>query len=220
MPKTSLAKKSVGRPRKFNRALVLNKGTKLFWKHGYEGTSMLMIEKATKLSTNRLYNAFGSIFEFFEECANNYLRQMRTRRPSLPNALQQPTARKVAEYFLTERVKSFKSGKHPEGWLVILAAAVASPNGKEAKEFLANIRERVIGRFVDRFQKAIDQGDLPEDANALDLAELIVTFDSGIAVRCQRATKAQLLRSVELFLNIWPESNEAHAAKIKKFHIV
>jgi TetR/AcrR family transcriptional repressor of nem operon len=47
------------RPREFDTGKALTDMTRLFWEHGYEGTSMFEIERATGLRKQSLYRAFG-----------------------------------------------------------------------------------------------------------------------------------------------------------------
>jgi len=50
----------MARPIKYNKAEVLNNAMKLFWKHGYDSTSMKDLIDATGLTTRSLYNMFES----------------------------------------------------------------------------------------------------------------------------------------------------------------
>lgn len=44
-----------GRPRNFDKAKALDTALKLFWKHGYEGTSMAMLTEAIGVNVASLY---------------------------------------------------------------------------------------------------------------------------------------------------------------------
>ena len=63
------APQSVGRPREFDEADVLDKVMKLFWRQGYEGTGLKDIQIATGL-------AKGSIYKAFESKHNLYLKSL------------------------------------------------------------------------------------------------------------------------------------------------
>lgn len=49
----------MARPREFDTDKALRQMTQLFWEHGYDGTSMHDIERATGLRKQSLYRAFG-----------------------------------------------------------------------------------------------------------------------------------------------------------------
>ena len=48
-----------GRPRTFDADKSLHAAMMLFWRHGYEGTSLSALTRAMRISGPSLYNAFG-----------------------------------------------------------------------------------------------------------------------------------------------------------------
>ena len=62
-----------GRPRAFEPAVALDAAMRQFWAHGYEGTSMDDLERATGLSRSSLYNTFGSKRALFDQAIARYL---------------------------------------------------------------------------------------------------------------------------------------------------
>lgn len=68
MKKTTLA----GRPREFNEDNVLKKIMELFWKRGYEGTSLSHIIAATGLKKGSLYATFGDKHAMYLAAITNY----------------------------------------------------------------------------------------------------------------------------------------------------
>jgi hypothetical protein len=56
-----------------------------------------------------------------------------------------------------------------------------------------------------RFQQAVDEGDLPSDADTAALACYLMTLNSGLAVQAKSGVgKKQLLKVVELAMRGWP----------------
>jgi TetR/AcrR family transcriptional repressor of nem operon len=62
----------MARPIEYNKEAVLSNGMKLFWKKGYESTSMKELVEVTGLTTRSMYNLFGSKNGIFEACLNWY----------------------------------------------------------------------------------------------------------------------------------------------------
>lgn len=65
MEPTSLPKTRGGRPRSFDRDAALQAAMLLFWRHGYESTSMRMLAEAMGVTAPSIYAAFGDKRELF-----------------------------------------------------------------------------------------------------------------------------------------------------------
>ena len=61
-----------GRPRNFDKAEALDAALELFWKHGYEGTSMAMLTESIGVNVASLYAAFGNKESLFVQCVERY----------------------------------------------------------------------------------------------------------------------------------------------------
>ncbi|WP_456677935.1 TetR/AcrR family transcriptional regulator [Bradyrhizobium sp. RDM12] len=55
----------MSRPREFDETEVMDKALELFWRQGYEGTSLNDLLDATGLTKSSLYAAFGSKEDLF-----------------------------------------------------------------------------------------------------------------------------------------------------------
>ena len=56
----------------FDREYVINKTVELFWKYGYNGSSMQQVVKATGLKPGSIYLAFGSKEGLYREAIESY----------------------------------------------------------------------------------------------------------------------------------------------------
>src|SRR5882724_123285 len=61
-----------GRPRSFDRTEALDKALTLFWRWGYEGTSIAALVEAMGITPPSLYTAFGSKEALFLEAVDRY----------------------------------------------------------------------------------------------------------------------------------------------------
>lgn len=195
-------KSTPGRPREFDRDVVLDNVMETFWRHGYEGTSINLLESYTGLAAPSLYAAFGKKQQLFISSVERYRDKT---RPIHDYALGQPESRLVAKCFLEGLVKFFKSGANPEGCLVILGAVVTSPSSGAIRQHLNNIRIGIVSRFTERFERSIKEGDLPPSADSFALANYLVTLDCGLALQSKAGfTEADLMKVVSLALDNWP----------------
>jgi hypothetical protein len=75
------------------------------------------------------------------------------------------------------------------------------------RQELVNRREAAQAAIRARFQRAIDEGDLPRGESASELASFIATVAFGMAVQAAGgATRAQLRRVAERAMRAWHTS--------------
>ena len=98
-----------GRPRGFDAAEALDKALHVFWKHGYEGTSLSDLTEAMGINRPSLYAAFGNKEELFRRALDRYAE----KGPGAVHrkALAEPTARAVVERLLERRSGIFDGAK-------------------------------------------------------------------------------------------------------------
>lgn len=64
-----------GRPRRFDEADVVAKAVTAFWSHGYEGTTLDDLERATGVDRSTIYNSFGGKAGLYEQAATAYIQR-------------------------------------------------------------------------------------------------------------------------------------------------
>ena len=91
----------MGRPREFDEDGVLERALHVFWRLGYEATSVTDLMEATGLAKGSLYKAFGDKRSLFLKALDRYLERGRDAlRHTLTDA---PTVREGLERFTLER---------------------------------------------------------------------------------------------------------------------
>jgi AcrR family transcriptional regulator len=82
-----------GRPRTFDRDAALITATELFWKKGYDATSIAELCDSIGIEAPSLYAAFGSKENLYSECLDYY---QQTISPLIWDGLEKaPTAKAV-----------------------------------------------------------------------------------------------------------------------------
>lgn len=74
---------SIGRPRKLNPDEIVNIAIDVFWKKGYEQTSVADLLKAMNLHKGSLYQTFGDKKTLFKAALNAYYDDLYTRHKNL-----------------------------------------------------------------------------------------------------------------------------------------
>ena len=193
-----------GRPREFDVDLALDSALSVFWKKGYEGTSLTDLTEAMRITRPSLYAAFGSKEELFHKVLVRY-----AAGPAsfVAEALTSSTAREVAERLVGGTIDMLSCPSNPHGCLMVQAALSSGDEAESVKEELATYRiarETAIRR---RFEEARNSGDLPADTDPTDLARYVAVVMQGLAVEAANgATRTELLRAAEIALSCWPSA--------------
>ncbi len=194
--------KKAGRPREFDLDLALDTALHVFWRKGYEGTSLSDLTDAVGVSRPSLYAAFGSKEDLFRRVLDRYTARY---DPVMSAALAAPTARRCAEVLLTAYAQP-RSDAAVAGCLLVQGALACSDDAAPVRAELAARREAVVTALRARFESAQAGGDLPPDARPADLARYVVTVMNGLSVQAAGGASAEDLRRVaEIALAAWPE---------------
>ncbi|EGM71249.1 TetR/AcrR family transcriptional regulator [Shewanella sp. HN-41] len=195
----------VGRPRAFDTNDALAKALEVFWRKGFEGTSLTDLTQAMGINKPSLYAAFGNKEQLFLKAIELY-----EQRPCafFYPALEQKTAYQVVESMLLGAASSLADDSHPQGCLIVQGALACSEAGEAIKETLINRRRDGELALCERLQRAKDEGDLPDTADPLLLARYIGTVLQGMAIQATNGISSEeLLQVAELVLASFPKSN-------------
>ncbi|MET8339749.1 TetR/AcrR family transcriptional regulator [Streptosporangium canum] len=192
----------IGRPRGFDADDALERAMLVFWEHGYEGASLAGLTEAMGISAKSMYAAFGNKEELFRKALERY-----TEGPSayLARALEEPTALGVATAILTGTVRTTTRPAHPHGCLGVQGALAASDSGRGVRDLLVAWRNNGCSRVRERFQRAVDDGELPLETDPGLLARYVTTLAFGIAVQAASGVgRDELQGMADAALRNWP----------------
>lgn len=192
----------MGRPREFDADVALQRAMELFWEQGYEGASLTELTAAMGISKTSMYAAFGNKESLFAKALQRYVEGPASYGLK---ALEKPTAKEVAVAILKGAIKITTNARTPAGCLTVQGSLVAGGTAHGVRDMLATWRNQSVSLLTDRFQRAIDEGDLPRDADAAVLARYIITVSNGIAVQAASgASRTDLTHVANAALGNWP----------------
>lgn len=193
-----------GRPREFCVDQALSRALEVFWSKGYEGTSLNDLTEAMGINRPSMYAAFGNKEELFKKALDLYERE---KMAYIGKALQQPTARLVAETMLRGAVDTACGGDQPHGCLRVINSVACSQEAGTIRQEIVERGKAGRAALVERFERAKDEGDLPPTVDTAGLTALLVAMLQGISVQAsQAATREDLERLVETGLALWPSA--------------
>jgi AcrR family transcriptional regulator len=200
---TGSTKRARGRPRSFDRDVVLERAMQLFWQRGYETTSMSELLKATGLTASSLYGVFGDKETLFLEAVKRYWNGPAQRISEI--LAQEPTAERAVRRVLERAASNGADPSRPSGCMVALATTNRSPASDHVHEVLAGYRARTEERIRERIERGIVEGDVPISTDAAALARYIQTVMHGLSIYARdAATEDQLRETVDIAMRAWP----------------
>ena len=159
----------IGRPREFDKSKAIDSAMLLFWRNGYEGTSISDLTETLGITRPSLYAAFGNKEQLFRTVLDRY---DEGTAEFLSGSLDLPTAREVAEGLLRGAANFHTNPANPPGCLMVHGALVCSDEGDPLRRETRERRARLGESIRERLERALAEGDLacarrPRGAGAL-----------------------------------------------------
>lgn len=191
-----------GRPRAFDPDHALDRAMEVFWRQGYEGTSLSDLTEAMGINRPSLYAAFGNKEELYRKVLDRYAEGPAQH---VCQALQEPNARRVVEKLLLGTIDLLSCPSNPKGCLGVQGALACGAEGEPLRQEHIVRRIEAEKALCQRLERAKREGDLPADAVPADLARFVGTICQGMSVQAASgASRADLLKIAELALKSWP----------------
>lgn len=181
-----------GRPIGFDKDAALEAAMLLFWKRGFEGTSMADLTRAMGLSPSSIYAAFGDKYALFSLAVKRY---MESRAQYATKALEEPTLEGVIRALFDNRVAFLTTPGHPPTCMTLAGAMGCSVDATPARDLMTEIRKRNEVAMKKRFLEARRSGELSKDINVDDFARYLSSILAGLSIQAANgSTKAELKR--------------------------
>jgi TetR/AcrR family transcriptional regulator, copper-responsive repressor len=190
-----------GRPRSFDRDDVLRRAMLLFWKHGYDATSISLLTEAMGIGAPSLYAAFGDKRALFKEALEHY---MTTYGSFMIQARQcESDPRAAIERMLLEAAAMFTSAEHPPGCMIITAATNCAPESAAVEKRLRAIRASTVHAIEEKIAKG--RRSLPRQTNAHTLALFFSATLQGMSAQARDGASREELEAIaRAALCAWP----------------
>ncbi|WP_181780176.1 TetR/AcrR family transcriptional regulator [Pseudonocardia pini] len=203
-----MSTKARGRPRGFDRDRALETAMAMFWRHGYDGTSVADLTRAMGIAAPSLYAAFGSKQELYRESLQLYVRTL--GRLGVANLGSAASARDGVHAVLRAAAEAFTRPGFPPGCMVGIGSLRCAEDNRVAEEATTELRSATHAMLLARLRQAQADGELPESADPTAMADLYAAVLEGMSVvATDGATRTRLLATADLAMAGWPSPGPA-----------
>ncbi|MBP2329848.1 TetR/AcrR family transcriptional repressor of nem operon [Kibdelosporangium banguiense] len=190
----------MARTKEFDPDAALRSALDLFWRKGYEATSIQDLVEHLGIGRASIYATFGTKHELYLRALDRYCEEMAGRNaytlapagPALPAVRE--LVRSFAEDALTDPDR--------KGCFVTNTAVECLPHdelaGKRVDIGLNGLESAIAGTLI----RAHDQGELRADKDPQALARFLVTLIQGIRVIAKRPDRQRLRDAVDQALSL------------------
>lgn len=195
----------MARPREFDYDETLERAMYLFWRRGYQATSITDIESATGLTKGSIYKAFDNKRNLFVKCLERYMVKESYKAILLRKA-DKPLAEAFG-YVLDVLIDSVNGSKRPCGCLATNVidelVSVDKTLVREASKGLAGMQNALESRL----RLAKEQGEIRTHADVKALASLLmVTLQGMVVLSMSTKDVASMRRARNLVINVLENS--------------
>ena len=195
-------RRRTGRPLSFDRDAALHRAMLLFWRHGYEATSLNDLTAAMGVTPPSIYAAFGNKKRLFLEAVARYLSGPVTPEGIIEGAA---TAQDAAWALLSAAATGFTGADTPAGCLLASSTISCSAAAADVQAELAAIRRGIEACLCRRIARAIEAGEMDARTDADALAGHVMAVIGGMSTLARDgAAREKLMRVAATAVLAWP----------------
>ncbi|MCY6382629.1 TetR/AcrR family transcriptional regulator [Hoeflea prorocentri] len=172
-----------------------DKAITVFWKKGYEGTSMADLIEGMGINKGSLYNAFGSKKALFDRALLRYDTLNRSAILAQLAKLDDPVG--AIEQLFDGLIAETEADKQQKGCLLI-NTALELPNHTQDVQVMVT---GALGEFEDFFRQLIvkgkETGQIPETVNADETAKALLSLVVALRVLARGTYDANALKALK-----------------------
>lgn len=180
------------RQKEFDVDAVCERALNLFWRRGYEATSVNDLVDELGIGKASLYAAFGPKHQLYLTALRRYVDRSGTRIVAELGTGGSPleAVRRLIGNYVDQA-----SEQGELGCLVVNAAVELMPADADVGRLVERSWDTIEVALTVTLSRAVAEGELPESSDPAALAAFVLTFLQGIRVLGKRPDSAKRLRA-------------------------
>ncbi|MBN1822490.1 MAG: TetR/AcrR family transcriptional regulator [Prolixibacteraceae bacterium] len=187
------------RSKAYSDDLVLEKAMNVFWVHGYEATSVRLLEKEMGINQFSIYASFKNKKNLFVNALRKYREHVIINR--FQPLLQEGAGLVELERFLINATVIRKSFDNKKGCLVVNTAGELGEKDPEIAREINQYYDFIRNMLLQVLKNAVAKGEILSNTDVEKQANFFLGVMQGISVAGKTMGKNQLKDFVEIALN-------------------
>lgn len=167
----------MGRSISFNKELALNKAMYLFWKKGYDATSISDLIETMAISRSTLYDSFGNKEELFKLVLEHYKNYGYRKRNLLFSGIDTKASLKS---FFYEHIEECYSDDIPKSCIITNSSLLIGNIDPSIEEILLNDFNELEKVFKQVIEEGKKKGEISQEANAELVSYSLLSLNHSI----------------------------------------
>ncbi len=169
---------TIGRPLQFDPDQALDTAMRLFWRKGYESTSLQDLLNATGLSKSSFYQAFKSKSRLFQRAIQHY--KERLTDDLRAQRRQAGSGRAFIEALFRDVADETSGPDSRRGCLLMNTANEFAQSDADIARLVSNSLDRIVVIFEEAIRQAQSEGTIDQNKDARALAVYLLSNMSGL----------------------------------------
>jgi TetR/AcrR family transcriptional regulator, transcriptional repressor for nem operon len=183
----------MARPKEFDPEHALAKAMDLFWRSGYENTSLEMLLEKIGIARQSLYDTFGDKRGLYLQAMACYRDQTNGEMQKMLNEI--PSV-KVGFAKLLYGLAAETREQHERGCLLLSANLQRDPKDVVVRDFLRDNQARVERIFAQALLRAQKQGEVSPNEDPAALARFFIVTIQGMRAMARLKSDRRALEQV------------------------
>lgn len=180
------------RAKAFDPEVALDRAVELFWRLGYEGTSMAKLLEFMSISRQSLYDTYGDKHSLFLAAVDRYRSKVHAQLQSIVASEASPLAA-VRAIFAWVDEEVVDNPDH-RSCLMANSALELAQRDPDVRERVAEYLERVEELFFTTLERGREAGELADDRDTRALARFLTNAIHGLGILARGGATTPVLR--------------------------
>lgn len=191
-----------GRPRAFDTEQALENAMLVFWRNGYQTTSLDELTAAMGITRPSMYAAFGDKEQLFLKAIERYRQQFSAR---IGSALSEDIDTKAAIALMLQRtVEILTDSALPRGCFLVNSTLECCGWSDSLQRRFAEYHALTEAAIYDRLRQGQLKGELSEEVDIRSLAQFYNGVSQGMAVLAKAQTNPVAIRNIaDTAMRVW-----------------